>query len=409
MAWEDDLRKWARKVCRFTAENAENAERFAAHETVAVNQNSIFLFLRRKQIGAEKLSALSAFSAVNQDFDFPSQSADHNAMDFIAEDFKAPWWLRSPHAQTIGARLLRRRKPQGIRRERVTTPDDDFLDLDFSGDFTDPRAIVLLLHGLEGSALRGYALNVYHELQQHGIPAVGLNFRSCSGELNRAGRLYHSGETEDTRFVLSLLHERYPKAVFGAIGFSLGGNALLKYLGEEGDAVKLKCAVAVSVPYDLGAGADYLDQSVMGRFYARLFVEALIEKTRKKAELIAGSCDFMRGMRAESFRQFDDAITAPLHGFTNADDYYERSSSAQFLPRIRIPTLLLHSEDDPFLPRTSIPYANMKANPQLKAIITDSGGHVGFIHGSPLKPQFWAEATAARFLAECLQRHARAL
>lgn len=323
-------------------------------------------------------------------------------MRFHAEAFKAPWWLRSPHAQTIGARLLRRRTPSGIRRERVTTPDDDFLDLDFSGDFSNPRAVVLLQHGLEGSALRGYALNVYHELARYGIPAVGLNFRSCSGELNRAMRLYHSGETEDTRFVVSLLHERYPSAAIGAIGFSLGGNALLKYLGEEGEAARLQCAVAVSVPYDLGAGADYLDRSAMGRFYTRIFVKALVQKSVSKAALIAASCDFERGLQARSFREFDDAITAPLHGFAHADDYYERSSSAQFLPRITVPTLLLHAQDDPFLPPECIPYANISSNPKLRAIITERGGHVGFIHGSPVRPRFWAEETAARFLAQGL-------
>lgn len=328
-------------------------------------------------------------------------------MTFSAKPFAAPFWLPSPHAQTIGARLLRRRKPYGIRRERVDTPDGDFLDLDFSGDFADPPAIVLLLHGLEGSALRGYALNVYHELNCNGIAAVGLNFRSCSGELNRATRLYHSGETEDTRFIVQLLHERFPRAAIGAIGFSLGGNALLKYLGEEEEAVRLKCAVAVSVPYDLGAGADHLEKSAMGRFYTRLFVKALVQKSMSKAELIAQSCDFERGLRAQTFREFDDAITAPLHGFTNADDYYQQSSSAQFLPRIRIPTLLLHAEDDPFLPATSIPYSNIAGNPRLQAIICKTGGHVGFIHGSPLRPQFWAEQTASRFLAACLQPDAR--
>ena len=348
-------------------------------------------------------SADSAFPRRSPNFDSIHRSADNYAMTFTAEEFTAPWWLRSPHAQTIGARLLRRRKPEGIKRERVTTPDDDFLDLDFAGDFTNPRAIVLLQHGLEGSALRGYALNVYHELNKRGIAAVGLNFRSCSGELNRAQRLYHSGETEDTRFIVQLLHERYPNAAIGAIGFSLGGNALLKYLGEEGAAVRLKCAVAVSVPYDLGAGADYLDRSAMGRFYTRIFVKALVEKSKNKAELIAASCDFERGLRAQSFREFDDAITAPLHGFAHADDYYERSSSAQFLPSISIPTLLLHAQDDPFLPVASIPYAHINRNPRLHAIITRHGGHVGFIHGAPFKPRFWAEETAARFLAQCLQ------
>ena len=240
-----------------------------------------------------------------------------------------------------------------------------------------------------------------------GIAAVGLNFRSCSGELNKATRLYHSGETEDTRFIVGMLHERYPNAAIGAIGFSLGGNALLKYLGEESDAVRLKCAVAVSVPYDLGAGSDYLDRSAMGRFYTRIFVKALVEKSQNKAELIAESCDYERGLRAQSFREFDDAITAPLHGFAHADDYYERSSSAQFLPNIRIPTLLLHSQDDPFLPPDAIPYANISRNSQLHGIITKTGGHVGFIHGTPVRPRFWAEETAARFLAASLLPNAR--
>jgi uncharacterized protein len=327
---------------------------------------------------------------------------------FKPETFHAPWWLRSPHAQTIGARLLRRRKPQGIIRERIETPDDDFLDLDSSGSFEDPKAIVLLQHGLEGSALRGYALNVYYELQKFGIPAIGLNFRSCSGELNKARRLYHSGETEDTRFVVQMLRDRYPNAALGAIGFSLGGNSLLKYLGEEGNATPIQAAVAVSVPYDLGAGADHLDQTAMGRFYTRLFVKNLVQKSLNKADLIAAHCDFERGLKAQSFREFDDAITAPLHGFAGADDYYERSSSGQFIPRIRIPTLLLHSEDDPFLPADRIPYANIAMNPNIQSIITDTGGHVGFIHGTPVTPQFWAERTAAAFLASELLAHARA-
>jgi uncharacterized protein len=331
-----------------------------------------------------------------------------NAMTFKAEPFQAPLWLRNPHAQTIGARLLRRRKPQGVRRERVVTPDDDFLDLDFSGNFDNPKVVVLLQHGLEGSALRGYALNVYHELSQYGIATVGLNFRSCSGELNKAKRLYHSGETEDTRFVVRLLHERYPGAQLGGIGFSLGGNSLLKYLGEEGERTPLKAAVAVSVPYDLGAGADHLDQSAMGRLYTRMFVKHLVRKSLDKSQLIAAHCDFHRGLQAQSFREFDDAITAPLHGFSGADDYYERSSSGQFVPHIRIPTLLLHAEDDPFLPAECIPYSNIAGNPKIKPIITPNGGHVGFIHGTPIKPQFWAERTAAAFLASELLAHAHA-
>lgn len=324
---------------------------------------------------------------------------------FYVTDFHAPRWLPSPHFQTIGGRYLRRARPHALQRERIITPDDDFLDLDFAPSRGPDAPIVLLMHGLEGSARRGYALNTYNALGAHGVSAVGLNFRSCSGEINRTPRLYHSGETEDIRFVLGQLRSRHPNVPIGAIGFSLGGNALLKFLGEEGGAARslLTAAVAVSVPYDLGAGGDHLDSSIMGRLYTRIFLKPLIAKTSSKEHLVGDKCDLERGRRARSFREFDDAITAPLHGFAGAEDYYVRSSSAQFIPRIRVRTLLLHAEDDPFLPPSSIPRAQIAGNAHVEASIQQEGGHVGFIHGTPLKPQFWAEETAARFLATALR------
>jgi predicted alpha/beta-fold hydrolase len=296
---------------------------------------------------------------------------------------------------------LRRPAAIPLVRERWSTPDDDFLDLDFAPRPTDDAPIVLLLHGLEGSAQRGYAINTYRELGRHGIAAVGLNFRSCSGEPNRQARFYHSGETDDIRFALRELRNRYPRAPIGAVGFSLGGNALLKFLGEEGDAALelVKAAVAVSVPYDLGVGADYLDRSAMGRFYTRIFLKPLVEKMIGKAHLLPAVCDLARARRARSFREFDDAITAPLHGFAGAQDYYIRSSSAKFIPSICVASLLLHSEDDPFLPMSAFPSANVAANPWVSARVQKEGGHVGFIHGNPSSPKFWAEQTAARFLA----------
>lgn len=321
--------------------------------------------------------------------------------------FRAALWLPGPHAQTIAGRLLRRPAAPPFVRERIDTPDGDFIDLDFPAPppGTDERSpLVLLLHGLEGSARRGYAINVYRALASHGMRAVGLNFRSCSGEINRTARFYHSGDTDDIRHVVDTLRARYPAAPLGIIGFSLGGNALLKYLGEEGAAARerVRCAVAVSVPYDLAAGADALDTTPMGRFYTGVFLKSLVAKADAKAALLVDKCDIERVRAARSFRAFDDAATAPLHGFAGAEDYYTRSSSRSYLSRVRVPTLLLHSADDPFLPAHAFPHDEVAANPCLNAVLTRRGGHVGFISGPPWRPRFWAEETAARWCSVVL-------
>lgn len=293
-----------------------------------------------------------------------------------------------------------------FERLRIDTPDGDFVDLDFVAGTTEDAPLVLLLHGLEGSARRGYAVTTYHELAKQGIAAVGLNFRSCSGEPNRLPRFYHSGDTGDIRHIVAFLRDRFPNRSIGAIGYSLGGNALLKYLGEEGDAAAahLRAAVAVSVPYDLGGGADLLASNFMGRFYTGIFLRSLMEKTEQKKELLNGQYDVARLRRARSFREFDDAATAVLHGFASAEDYYRQSSSAQYVPRIRVPTLLIHATDDPFVPAVAFPHDALSDNPFLHAAITPTGGHVGFIEGSPIQPRFWAERQAARFFAAFLAR-----
>lgn len=321
---------------------------------------------------------------------------------FEPRPYRSAWWLPGAHAQTIAGRLLRRPAPMELTRERLELGDGDFVDLDFAPPPRADARAVLLLHGLEGSARRGYALITYAALARHGLRAIGMNFRSCSGEPNRTARLYHSGETEDLRHVLDHLRARLGAPVAGAIGFSLGGNVLLKYLGEEGEAAAVRAAVAVSVPYDLAAGVRALDRSVMGRFYTRIFVKSLVAKALAKGELIADRCDLERVRAARSFWDFDDAATAPLHGFRGAGDYYERSSSARFLERIRVPTLLLHARDDPFLPEDALPLATIRRNPCITAAFTPRGGHVGFLGGQPWAPTFWAEQEAARFLAAVL-------
>lgn len=331
---------------------------------------------------------------------------------FTPRPFRPAWWLPGPHAQTIGGRYVR--PPHGVhyRRERVETPDGDFLDLDFATVDGAPPAgddapLCLVIHGLEGSASSSYVLETCRALAERGIRAVAMNFRSCSGELNRTARFYHAGDTADLGFVLDLLAARFPAAALLGTGFSLGANQLLKYLGERGDASRIRAAVAVSVPYDLGRGADKLWASFMGRVYTRHFVGRLVGKYRRKRAATGGrlpspALDVDRILRSRSFREFDDALTARLHGFRDADDYYATSSSARFLHAVRVPTLLVQALDDPFVDRAALPLAAIDANPALHKAFVPHGGHVGFIAGPPHRPWFWAEREAARFLA----RHA---
>lgn len=324
---------------------------------------------------------------------------------FVPRPFRPAWWLPGPHAQTVAGRYLRPRGGVRYRRERVELPDGDFLDLDFATvegrpvpDAAETPA-VLVVHGLEGSAQSAYVLETCRALAGHGIRAVAMNFRSCGGEPNRLARLYHAGDTGDVAFALDLLAERFPGAPLGAVGFSLGGNQLLKHLGERGREAGVRAAVGVSVPFDLDAGASKLEASAMGRLYASVFVRSLRGKFLAKRDLIGDTCDEARVLRARSLREFDEAATAPLHGFRDAAHYYAVSSSGPFLPRIRVPTLLVHAADDPFVPAEAMPHAAVRENPCLAAAFTEQGGHVGFIGGPPRARTFWAEAEAARFLA----------
>ena len=304
--------------------------------------------------------------------------------------------------QTLLGKALRGGADIALRRERWTTPDGDFIDLDFAPDPDERGPVAVVLHGLEGNSRRGYCLEAYRALGEQGIAAVGMNFRACSGEPNLRARAYHSGETGDLSFVLAGLRERFGDRVLLAVGYSLGGNVLLKYLGEHGDEepAGLAGAVAVSVPYDLDAGARRLETTFFGRqLYSRYFLRSLIAKTRLKTHLLDDVVELERVWDAESIRAVDEALTAPLHGFADATDYYRRSSSSGFLPRIRVATLLLHSLDDPFLAPEAVPQRAMAENPWLFPVMTERGGHVGFVSGSLTRPRFWAEQSAARFLA----------
>lgn len=326
------------------------------------------------------------------------------SVDFQIESFRPARFLSNPHLQTSLASYLRKTNGVTFRRTRLDTPDGDFIDLDFAdvdgktwADLGDDTPICLMLHGLEGSARRGYAFEIYRQMAQCGIRPVGMNFRGCSGELNRTPRMYHAGLTSDIQFVIEYLRVNFPSVKIGAVGASLGANMMLKLLGEQGESCQLRAAVAISPPFDLTAGSGVLERGI-GKFYNRYLLRKLREKAKAKSPYIHDKVDLGRGLNATSIRVFDDAIIAPLYGFSNAEDYYTQSSSGQFLHAIRRPTLLIRALDDPFFDPTDIPQSTIDNNSHLYDGIVKHGGHVGFLEGSWWSPQFWAERQAARFI-----------
>lgn len=316
--------------------------------------------------------------------------------------FRPPWWLRNRHGQTIWRRVAGRTPSLAYRRERLDTPDGDFLDLDWldrqSGAPDAPLLIVL--HGLEGSSRAKYVLGVLSTAAARGWHGVAVNFRSCSGELNRLPRFYHSGETQDLDWVVSSLITRSPHRPLALVGFSLGGNVMLKWLGERGEKVPdhLRAAVAVSVPYDLGVAAHRVDHG-FGRVYGRVFLRTLKVKALEKAARFPGLVDVKLVRRLSSFAEFDEHVTAPIHGFAGAEDYWARSSCLPWLEKIRKPALLISADDDPFLPSTYLPQESVARSAWLEADFTEGGGHVGFVQGAwPWSASYWVDQRAVDYL-----------
>ena len=324
---------------------------------------------------------------------------------FTPEPFRPSRLWLNPHTQTVLANSLRDENGVSYRRVRLDTADGDFLDLDFASipgiELGYDTPLVLLLHGLEGSARRSYASETYRQLAQRGVRAVGMNFRSCSGEMNRTSTLYHAGKTDDVAAVVNWLDDLFPNAAKGMVGFSLGGNVLLKYLGEQGEDTPIQAAAAVSPPFDLGRIARTFHLG-SGRPYASRFMKSLRYKALNHTNQNGSVVDIQRVLAAKTMADFDDAVTAPLHGFRDADDYYARNSSAQFIPGIRVPTLVIRAIDDPFF-GSDIPHMALAANEHLLPLLLPHGGHVAFAEGiCPRKFRYWAERQVARFLAQFL-------
>jgi predicted alpha/beta-fold hydrolase len=316
----------------------------------------------------------------------------------ISSSYRPPILFSNPHVQTIFPSVFRRVRGVDYERVRIDTSDGDFLDLDFARTGSDRVAV--LLHGLEGNASRAYVLGMVRALNRNGWDALAMNFRGCSGECNRKLRFYHSGDTQELRTVLSHVAEKEHYSEFALIGFSIGGNVVLKYLGECGNNVPslVRKAVTFSVPCDL-TSSSYKLAELANRIYLKRFLRLLHQKIQMKMEIMPEIIDDTGFRRIKNFQDFDDRYTAPIHGFKDALDYWEKASCKPFLPHIAIPTLLVNSADDPFLPEPCYPVSEARANPSLFLEIPSSGGHVGFVQFNP-RGEYWSESRALSFIGD---------
>ena len=326
----------------------------------------------------------------------------------IQSSFKPAWWLNNAHLQTLYPALLRKPPNPELKRERLITADDDFIDIDFCGEGDQP--MVILLHGLTGSSQSVYIQGLQQALLAQGLRSAALNFRGCSGEYNHSSRCCHFGETGDIDFLYRTLRAREPDLPMAAVGFSLGGNVLLKWLGEQGNGVQLFAATAVSVPLVLSACASKLD-SGFSKLYRASLLRELKEYVHLKQQHLeslgkAEEAQMLRDIgdldNITSFWQYDDRVIAKLYDFANVEDYYQRSSSRQFLQAIRVPTLLIQAQDDPFMTPAVIPDIT-ELSSAVFLETTPAGGHVGFISGNnPFRPEYWLEQRIPEFLLQQL-------
>lgn len=315
------------------------------------------------------------------------------------------WWIPGPHLRTLWGKFLRRQVGIPTRSVRWDTPDDDFLELvRLEAPEASPR--ILILHGLEGGSRSHYARGLIAEAARRGWGADLLIFRSCGSQINRTPRFYHSGETGDLAFAVDRIVDEFPESRLFLAGVSLGGNVLLKFLGERGSRApsRIVAAAAVSVPYDLARSSRRIGHG-FSRVYQTHFLRSLQRKAALKHATFPDRLPAAARLRARTLYEFDDVVTAPLHGFTGADEYYSKSSAIRWLTGITVPTLLLSARDDPFLPEEVLGEVESIAKevPALHVEFVDRGGHVGFIGGRvPWRPLYYAERRLGEFFAQQL-------
>lgn len=314
--------------------------------------------------------------------------------------FKPARWLTNRHAQTVFPILPWTHGPlPPLKTEQLELPDGDIAAVDWldSHPHEDVRApLLVILHGLEGSAQSPYCRHLLWAAAGRGWRAAVLHFRDCGDYRNRLPRRYHAGETEDLRYFLDLVRRRDGDGPIMAAGYSLGGNVLLKYLGESGDRTPITAAAAVSVPLNLHVCAAALEQG-FSRSYQSYLLKRMKGAVVRKFDPDTAAFDWHRAMRARTFAEFDDAVTAPLHGFNGKDDYYDRCSAGFFLDRIEKPTLVINSLDDPFMTPDVIPDESRIAN-CVTVELSRHGGHVGFVEGgSPWRPRYFLPRRICNF------------
>ena len=320
--------------------------------------------------------------------------------------FRAPRWLRNPHAQTFWSPIARPRPKLAWRREWLATPDDDRLGLQVL-DGREGAPTLLMLHGLEGSVRSNYVGGLASRVAAFGWSVVLMEFRSCSGEMNQAPRLYHSGETTDLDHVVRHLVDEIRRGErsgpIAISGVSLGGNVAAKWFGETGAAVPDEVAggVVISIPFDLEVSGPTIDEALFG-FYTWRFLRTLRPKGVEKAAQYPERLDRARIAGSRTFEEFDTDATARLHGFEDAWDYWRRCGCGQFLPQVARPLLVVAAHDDPFNPSRAIPTNVLEDHPLLVPALPPQGGHVGFVYGRPWRTRHWAEEQAEDFLVSVI-------
>lgn len=320
----------------------------------------------------------------------------------VNSNFQPARFITNRHVQTLLPTLLRNNLAAKCEYQQLTLPDGDFVDLAWNRvpDSNETNPIVVIFHGLEGSINSPYAAGLMRTLEQHGWYVVLMHFRNCSERVNLAARTYHSGETTDASYFLDWLRESYPQAPLFAVGYSMGGNMLLKLLGQAGKEVPLCAAVAVSVPLLLDVCANQ-----MRKGFSRFYQHHLLQKMKRKLVGKFRQYDYQSliGLsqndvaRIKDFWEFDSAFTAPINGFEDAQDYYSKSSARQYLAGIQIPTLVIQSLDDPFMTPEVIPEES-ELSASVCFELSEQGGHVGFVSGRVWKPRFWLEERIPQYL-----------
>lgn len=304
------------------------------------------------------------------------------------EKFNPVWWAPEVHSQTVISSFSQTNDPLSERID-ISTPDNDFLELEVV-DLKNDKPVVALFHGLEGSSKRHYIQNLMSDLRDQGFSSVALNFRGCGERLNLQKRMYHSGETEDYKTLFNWIKENFNNPEIYAVGFSLGGNALVKSLGELGSNHPISKAVAVSPPYDLKGGSLQMDHG-FNKIYQQRFLKTLKEKTELKREQYSDFPIFT----GSSVYEFDDQVTGPVHGFKDAEDYYETCSSKHFYKDVEKPLLVIHSKADSLCPLEFAPFEDLDKNKNIHTLFTESGGHVGFIS----QKRGWLNRTIIKWLS----------